>query len=205
MTEFVLVPVEPTDEMIRVSLATEWPATYRDHLRHPANGLSSANQTEKLIERERTRYAAVLAAAPEPLRLSELQEDQGFTASRDLGEAPVAQEAEGWAHDPAAAIWAADCLASDVVEACTDSDGDLLPDCDRHALISAILYREQRLGPDGFHKLPAPQKNFARYKARYAVIDELLPQPPVQQAEGEGSRAEIDPSPPLTTNQGSEP
>lgn len=59
-----LVPVEPTDEMIRTSLAIERPATYRDHLRHPDAGPKTAAETEALIERERKRWSAMLAAAP---------------------------------------------------------------------------------------------------------------------------------------------
>lgn len=61
-----LVPEEPTDEMIRASLATDLPATFRNHLRHPNNGKIAAKDTEIRIAHERKRYAAVVSAAPEP-------------------------------------------------------------------------------------------------------------------------------------------
>lgn len=59
-----MVPEDLDDEMIRVSLAVEWPATYRTHLRHPDDGKSQAAKTEALIARERKRWSAMLAAAP---------------------------------------------------------------------------------------------------------------------------------------------
>jgi hypothetical protein len=59
-----MVPVELDDEMIRVSRAEDWPATYRTHLRHPDEGNGQAAKTEALIARERKRWSAMLAAAP---------------------------------------------------------------------------------------------------------------------------------------------
>ncbi len=64
MSDVKVVPVEPTDEMVRVSLAVDLPATYRTYLRHPSNGLKAAADTERAIERERKRWSAMLSAAP---------------------------------------------------------------------------------------------------------------------------------------------
>lgn len=50
----VLMPMEPTDELLRVSLATDLPATFKDHLRHP--------DTEIRIAHERKRYANLFSA-----------------------------------------------------------------------------------------------------------------------------------------------
>jgi hypothetical protein len=61
---FKLVPVEPTEEMLRVQLAVEWPATYRDFLRHPASGEKTKADTEKEIAKAKKRWTAMLAAAP---------------------------------------------------------------------------------------------------------------------------------------------
>jgi hypothetical protein len=61
-----LVPVEPTEEMLRASLATDLPATYREHLRHPANGPDTAKQNEARIRHVIKRWANQLAAAPNP-------------------------------------------------------------------------------------------------------------------------------------------
>lgn len=63
-TPRVTVPVEPTEEMIRASLAVEFPATYRDHLRHPDDGPKWREVAEQRIERERKRWSAMLTAAP---------------------------------------------------------------------------------------------------------------------------------------------
>lgn len=62
--ETAIVPREPTDEMLRVSLATDLPASYREHLRHPLNGEKTAREVERAIAKERGRWASMLAAAP---------------------------------------------------------------------------------------------------------------------------------------------
>jgi hypothetical protein len=59
----IKVPTEPTDEMIRASLAIDLPALFKTHLRHPDNGPDMIKQTELLIEKEKRRYKAILAAA----------------------------------------------------------------------------------------------------------------------------------------------
>ncbi|ANJ99072.1 hypothetical protein [Serratia plymuthica] len=60
-----LVPIEPTDEQLRAMLAVIWPATYREHLRHPDNGPVSIARAEEEIKQAKEQYAAALAAAPE--------------------------------------------------------------------------------------------------------------------------------------------
>lgn len=64
MTDYRIVPVEPTEEMLRRALAIDWPATYREHLRHPESGPTHRAETEQRIDREKRRYAAMLSAAP---------------------------------------------------------------------------------------------------------------------------------------------
>jgi hypothetical protein len=63
-SDFVMVPRVPTDEMLRVSLAIEYPGTYDCFLRHPSNGPRAAADAERDIELAKKRYAAMLAAAP---------------------------------------------------------------------------------------------------------------------------------------------
>lgn len=57
----VVIPTEPTDEMIRLILAVEYPATYRQYLRHPDNGPKSYAETEARIERVKKQYSAIIA------------------------------------------------------------------------------------------------------------------------------------------------
>ncbi|MGQ6276418.1 hypothetical protein ACUNDX_06740 [Serratia sp. IR-2025] len=60
---YKLVPIEPTDEQLRAMLAVIWPATYREHLRHPDNGPVSIARAEEEIKQAKEQYAAALAAA----------------------------------------------------------------------------------------------------------------------------------------------
>ncbi len=62
---YKLVPVEPTDEQLRLALAVKWPALYREHLRYPLNGPKSREENERQIAIAKRQYAAMLAAAPE--------------------------------------------------------------------------------------------------------------------------------------------
>lgn len=62
-----VVPVEPTDEMLRVQLACDFPAMFREHLRYPGAGPDSAADQERMIAKARKRWSAMLAAAPAPL------------------------------------------------------------------------------------------------------------------------------------------
>jgi len=58
---YMIVPKEPTEEMIRAMLAVRWPATYRDYLRHPLAGPETQKQQEKDIAIVRKEYLAALA------------------------------------------------------------------------------------------------------------------------------------------------
>ncbi|WP_321146174.1 hypothetical protein [Providencia alcalifaciens] len=60
-----LVPKNPTDEQLRAILAVQWPATYRECLRHPDNGPNAAMKTEKEIDVATRQYSAAISAAPE--------------------------------------------------------------------------------------------------------------------------------------------
>jgi hypothetical protein len=62
--EWVMVPVEPTEEMVRASLAVEWPALYRDGITNPADGPGFRALTQQRAALARARHAAVIAAAP---------------------------------------------------------------------------------------------------------------------------------------------
>ncbi|EMK0753971.1 hypothetical protein AB7179_10510 [Providencia manganoxydans] len=62
---FMLVPKKPTDEQLRAMLAVQWPAIYREHLRHPDNGPKSAKKTEDDIDVATRQYAAAMCASPE--------------------------------------------------------------------------------------------------------------------------------------------
>ncbi|OKP52123.1 hypothetical protein A8A12_01720 [Serratia marcescens] len=62
---YKLVPIEPNDEQLRLVLAVQWPASYREHLRHPLNGPKSREENERQIAIAKRQYAAMLAAAPE--------------------------------------------------------------------------------------------------------------------------------------------
>lgn len=63
---FVLMPVEMDDEMLRASLAVEWPAIYRDSLMYETDGPTLKAVTEARIATARKRHAAVIAAIPSP-------------------------------------------------------------------------------------------------------------------------------------------
>lgn len=61
-----LVPIEPTDEQLRLMLAARYPATFREHLRNPLNGHKSRVEAEILIVEVTNQYKNALAAAPKP-------------------------------------------------------------------------------------------------------------------------------------------
>lgn len=63
---YKLVPVEPTEEIIRSMLAVRWPATYRNALRFSSSGPATAAQTERDIAEAKEQFGAMLAAAPNP-------------------------------------------------------------------------------------------------------------------------------------------
>lgn len=56
------LPPEATDEMLRAMLAVRWPATYREHLRHPMNGPESQKQNEEEIKVAQLQYRAAVKA-----------------------------------------------------------------------------------------------------------------------------------------------
>jgi len=55
--------LEPTEGMVEAGLASEWPATYREYLRHPASGPKAMAQTEQEITLETKRFRAAIQAA----------------------------------------------------------------------------------------------------------------------------------------------
>lgn len=59
----VTLPIEPTDEHLRVLLAAQWPATYKEYLRHPLNGPGNAKMTEEHIALAKKQYAALVSYA----------------------------------------------------------------------------------------------------------------------------------------------
>lgn len=61
-----LVPIEPTDEQLRLMLAARYPATFREYLRNPLNGHKSRVEAEILIVEVTNQYKNALAAAPKP-------------------------------------------------------------------------------------------------------------------------------------------
>lgn len=63
---YKLVPVEPTDEIIRSMLAVRWPATYRNTLRFSGAGPATAAQCERDIAEAKEQFGAMLAAASTP-------------------------------------------------------------------------------------------------------------------------------------------
>jgi hypothetical protein len=64
--EMVVVPVEPTQEMLRCHLAQEWPALFGKELRSPLDGPKGRAETEARIEMAQRRWTAMIAAASEP-------------------------------------------------------------------------------------------------------------------------------------------
>lgn len=54
-----LIPQEPSEEVLRQILATEYPATFRKELRSACNGPETAHWTEKQIVRAYKIYAAI--------------------------------------------------------------------------------------------------------------------------------------------------
>lgn len=61
----VTIPVEPTDEQLRLLLAVQWPASYREYLRHPWNGPENQKENEKQIAIARKQYAAIVNSVGE--------------------------------------------------------------------------------------------------------------------------------------------
>ena len=54
----------PSDAMVHAALKVQFPASYSEHLQHPANGPKTSARTGKEIDMARRMIAAALAAAP---------------------------------------------------------------------------------------------------------------------------------------------
>ena len=61
-----VVPVEATDEMVRMMLCVRWPALFKEYLRHPWNGPKSAADDEKSIQEAIKQFDNAIKAAPPP-------------------------------------------------------------------------------------------------------------------------------------------
>lgn len=75
-----LVPVEPTEEMLRAGCGSESPAMFRESLRRETDGQKTVEMVEKIIQRNLNSYRAMLAAAPQPQtteQSSAVQQPQG--------------------------------------------------------------------------------------------------------------------------------
>jgi hypothetical protein len=63
---YKLVPIEPTDEMLRQALIVESPATYAQSLRRKKDGPKTQGIVEADIDRVAKQYHAMLDASPQP-------------------------------------------------------------------------------------------------------------------------------------------
>lgn len=61
-----LVPVEPTEEMLRAGCGSESPAMFRESLRRETDGPKTVEMVKKIVQRHLESYRAMLAAAPQP-------------------------------------------------------------------------------------------------------------------------------------------
>ena len=71
-----LVPVEPTEEMLRSSCGCESPAMFRESLRRETDERLTAEMVERIIRRHLASYRAMLAAAPHPPVVEQPQGEQ---------------------------------------------------------------------------------------------------------------------------------
>ena len=81
-----LVPVEPTEEMLRSSCGCESPAMFRESLRRETDGRLTAEMVEKIIRRHLASYRAMLAAAPHPPVVEQPQSVTDCHQSQPQGE-----------------------------------------------------------------------------------------------------------------------
>lgn len=63
---YKLVPMEPTEEMLRAGCGSESPAMFRESLRRETDGQKTVEMVEKIIQRNLNSYRAMLDAAPQP-------------------------------------------------------------------------------------------------------------------------------------------
>jgi len=61
-----LVPVEPTEEMLRAGCGSESPAMFRESLRRETDGPKTVEMVKKIVQRHLESYRAMLAASPQP-------------------------------------------------------------------------------------------------------------------------------------------
>lgn len=77
---YVLVPVEPDDEIIRRMLAVRWPATYRSCLRFQGSGPETSARTESDIFEAKKQYTAAISTISIKPSYDEAKEREMFEA-----------------------------------------------------------------------------------------------------------------------------
>lgn len=83
---YVLVPVEPDDEIIRRMLAVRWPATYRSCLRFQGSGPETSARTESDIFEAKKQYTAAISTISIKPSYDEAKEREPFAkAMVELG------------------------------------------------------------------------------------------------------------------------
>lgn len=79
---YVLVPVEPDDEIIRRMLAVRWPATYRSCLRFQGSGPETSARTESDIFEAKKQYTAAISTISIKPSYDEAKERELFELER---------------------------------------------------------------------------------------------------------------------------
>lgn len=99
-----LVPVEPTEEMLRAGCGSESPAMFRESLRRETDGQKTVEMVEKIIQRNLNSYRAMLAAAPQPPVVEQHTDDAAVNRFAEAMKAKLAVARDkgrgGW-DDPA--------------------------------------------------------------------------------------------------------
>lgn len=80
---YALVPIRPTEEQLRGMLAVQWPATYREYLRHPMNGPENKKENEKQIAVAERQYDAVVMNFLPPVQNPVGYETRFYDAQRE--------------------------------------------------------------------------------------------------------------------------
>ena len=81
---YILVPVEPDDEIIRRMLAVRWPATYRSCLRFQGSGPETSARTESDIFEAKKQYTAAISTISIKPSYDEAKERELFAAEFKL-------------------------------------------------------------------------------------------------------------------------
>ena len=89
---YKLVPMEPTEEMLRAGCGSESPAMFRESLRRETDGQKTVEMVEKIIQRNLNSYRAMLDAAPQPPALEQQVEQESTCKDSLQGE----QAAVAW-------------------------------------------------------------------------------------------------------------